>query len=475
VPSPSLLELSRWQFAFTVAFHMTFPALTVGLSLFLAFSYGAYLRTRNPVYLQIFRFWKKIFAVGFALGVVSGTVITFQFGLNWGRFAHATGPILGPIIGMEVVTAFFVEAGFIGIMLYGDGRVSQRMMFVSTCVVALGTMMSTFWILSANSWMQQPAGFKISGGEFTPSDWGAAIFTQAFWWRFPHMVLAVLISAAWLIAGIAAYYLLKGRVRSFARRTLTMSLGVLAVLLPLQLQIGDHVASHMAKVQPAKLQAWEGNWNSTNTGYNVFVVPNMDQQRNSVTITIPKMGSVIGKDLSGNTPTPGLAQTPRRDQPNMWGPFYGFRAMFYSSFLMFAAVMVGTVLLLRRRLFQARWFHTWLVWMTPIGVIAVIGGWVLAEMGRQPFVVYGQLRTSSGVSRLASGSLVWSFVLFVAIYLALLAVWIGYVVRSVRRGPDPLDVPMARPDVPREPGDGEGQFPGDARSDRSAPGMGVRT
>jgi cytochrome bd ubiquinol oxidase subunit I len=201
-----LIELSRWQFAVTIAFHMTFPAITVGLAVFLSVVYTVYFRTRNPLYLQIFRFWKRIFAVGFALGVVAGTVITFEFGLDWGPFAHATGPVLGPIIGMEVVTAFFVEAGFIGIMLYGDGRVREGVILASTIIVAIGTLLSTTWIIAANSWMQTPAGYKIVNGQFVPTDWIRAIFNPAFVWRYPHMLLAVLISASWLITLVVAMH-----------------------------------------------------------------------------------------------------------------------------------------------------------------------------------------------------------------------------------------------------------------------------
>jgi cytochrome d ubiquinol oxidase subunit I len=437
MPSPALLDLSRWQFAFTIIFHMTFPAITVGLAVFLALVYGLYLRTRNPVYLQIFRFWKKIFAVGFALGVVAGAVITFELGLNWGPFANATGPVLAPIIGMEVVTAFFLEAGFIGVVLYGDGRVKERTIFISMCLVALGTLLSTTWIMSANSWMQTPSGFTIVNGQFQPTSWTEIIFNPSVVWRYPHMLLGVLISTAWMVGGVAAYYLIKGTVWDFARRTLSLSLGVLGLLLPLQLDIGDHVASYAVKYQPAKLEAIEGNWTSTNTGYNVFAIPDMSQQDNKVLITIPKLGSYIAKDLSGNTPTPGLLLTPEADRPDMWPVFWGFRVMFYASIFMFAAVLIGIVLRLRKNLYSAGWYHKLLVWMTPIGVLAIIGGWVTAETGRQPFVVYGYLRTSDAVSALAPASLVFSFVGFVGIYLALFTGWIVYVVRAVRRGPEP--------------------------------------
>ncbi|GAA1482705.1 cytochrome ubiquinol oxidase subunit I [Gordonia sinesedis] len=435
--SPAMVDLSRWQFAITIAFHMTFPAVTVGLSVFLAAVYGTYMRTRNPVYLQIFRFWKRIFAVGFALGVVAGTVITFEFGLNWGPFASATGPILGPIIGMEVVTAFFLEAGFIGVMLYGDGRVRERTMFVCCCLVALGTLLSTTWILAANSWMQTPSGYRVVDGQFQPVDWWQVIFSPSFAWRFPHMLLAVLIAASLFVAGVAAYYLRTKRVEGFARTTFSLALGVLAMLIPIQLWLGDTLAGeYVVPYQPDKLAALEGFWEEGNTGYNLFVVPNQDAQRNDAMITVPWLGSAIAKDLSGNTPTPGLAAVPQDMQPNMYASFYGFRAMFYGSALIFAVALIGVFLRLRRKLFRTRWFQTFVLWATPIGVIAIIGGWVTAESGRQPWVVYGQLRTADGVSHLSTGTVVASFVAFLVTYLILLGVWIGYVVRTVRIGPE---------------------------------------
>jgi cytochrome bd ubiquinol oxidase subunit I len=439
---PTLLELSRWQFAFTIIFHMTFPAITVGLAIFLAFVYGVYLRSRDPVYLQIFRFWRKIFAVGFALGVVAGAVITFELGLDWGPFVNATGPILGPIVGMEVVTGFFVEAGFIGVMLYGEGRVRERTMFISSCIVALGTILSTTWIMAANSWMQTPAGFRIVHGQFQPVNWMQVIFNPSVGWRYPHMLVAVLIGAAWMIAGISAYYLVKGRDRAFARRGFSLALGVLAILIPLQLDLGDHVyGEYVIKYQPAKAEAIEGNWNSTNTGYNIFVIPDVSQQRDRVMITVPKLGSYIAKNLSGTTATPGLLLTPKDDRPNVWPVFWGFRLMFYSAIVMFIAALTGIVLRIRRTFYTARWFHKFVLWLTPAGVLAIIGGWITAETGRQPFVVYGYLRTSQAVSHLAPASLVFSLIGFVTIYLTLLTAWITYVVRAVRRGPDPVEIP----------------------------------
>ncbi|WP_405494573.1 cytochrome ubiquinol oxidase subunit I [Nocardia sp. NBC_00511] len=444
MPSPTLLDVSRWQFAITVAFHMTFPAITVGLSVFLAVVYGLYMRTGNTTYLQMFRFWKRIFAVGFGLGVVAGTVLTFEFGLNWGEFAARTGPILGPIIGMEVVTAFFVEAGFIGVMLYGEGRVAPRVMLLSCCMVALGTLLSTTWILMANSWMQTPAGYREENGRFVPVDWTQIMFNPSFGWRFPHMLLAVLISAAILVAAVGAYHLRRGSHEEFARRTLSIGLGIVALLLPIQMYVGDGVGDMVGKYQLSKLTAMEGNWDSTNTGWNAFVIPDQNAQRNRAQLTVPEMGSWIGKDLSGHTPVPGQDLIPRDQQPNSWPTFWGFRIMYYTAQLLLAAALAGVVLRLRGKLYTAPRFHRFVTWLAPAGIIAIIGGWVLAETGRQPYVVYGKLLTAEGVSELASGAVVASLAVFAALYGAMLALWIGYVVRCVRRGPDAVAPAIAQ-------------------------------
>ncbi len=434
----SLVDLSRWQFAFTVMFHMTFPAITVGLSIFLSIIYAVYWRTKKPVLLQMFRFWRRIFAVGFALGVVAGAVITFQMGLDWGVFGSKTGPIIGPIIGMEVVTAFFVEAGFIGVMLYGDGRVRHVTMFASTVMVAIGTILSTTWIMAANSWMQTPTGYTMQNGQFVPTDWVKAIFNPSFIWRYPHMLLAVLISAAFFIAGISAYYLLKKRALGFARRSLSIALGIAAILLPVQIFVGDSIASNVTvPYQLSKLEAWEGNWDSNNSGWILFAIPDQAAEKNLVQIGVPWLGSAVGaKDLSGNAKTPGITLTPKNERANVAATFWGFRAMFYGSILMFIAAFASIVLRLRRRLFQARWFHRYLLWTTPVGIISILGGWAVSEAGRQPWLVFGKLTTAAGVSQLAPGELVFSVVGFMAIYLAMLVAYIVYIVRQVKAGPE---------------------------------------
>lgn len=442
--------LSRLQFALTVMFHMTFPAVTVGLSVLLCIVYWKYWRTHKAVYLQMFRFWRRIFAVGFALGVVAGIVITFQLGLNWGQYAATTGAVIGPIIGMEVVTAFFVEAAFLGVLLYGEGRVKERTMFISSVMVAIGTVLSSTWIISANSWMQTPSGYAKVDGKFVVTDWWKVLVSPSFVWRWPHMLVAVLVSAGVFVAGISAYYLVKGRAVMFARKSLSIALGVVATLIPLQIALGDYVAGQYvvtdqltSKGLPSKMMAWEGNWDSNNNGYVLFAIPDQNAQRNIVEISVPWWGSAIGaKDLTGSSKTPGLSLVPRDEQPNMAATFWGFRMMFYGSILIFASAFMATYLRLRKRLYTSRRFHKWLLWTTPIGIIAILGGWLTAEVGRQPWVVWGQLKTSAAASNLSSGAVLFSFIGFIAIYAVMLVAYIAYIVRAVRRGPE-SDLPGA--------------------------------
>jgi cytochrome d ubiquinol oxidase subunit I len=446
----SLLDLSRWQFAITVMFHMTFPAITVGLSILLSVVYGMYWRTGKAVYLQMFRFWRRIFAVGFAIGVVAGAVITFQMGLNWGVYGAKTGPIIGPIIGMEVVTAFFVEAGFIGVLLYGDGRVRRSTMFIATVMVALGTLLSSTWIIAANSWMQTPAGYKIVNGRFEPTNWVHVIFNPSFIWRWPHMVAAVLISASFFVAGISAWYLIRGRTTGFARRSMSIALGIAALLMPVQLYLGDNVAGHELPSQLSKLEAIEGNWDNGNTGFVMFSIPDQQAARNIAELNIPCLGSAIAKDLSCKTAMPGLELTPAADRPSMAATFWGFRIMFLAALLMFGTALAATVLRMRNRLWTARRFHKFVLWTTPAGILAILGGWVTAEAGRQPWVVFGYLRTSAAVSKLAPGEVLFSVIGFSALYVFMLIAYIAYIMRTVRIGPerdDPRHDPPDRPDI----------------------------
>ena len=441
--SQTFIDLSRWQFATTAAFHMTFPALSVGLAIFLAICYGLYYKTDNPLYLQMFRFWRSIFAIGFALGIVSGIVLTFELGLNWGTYARAVGPILGPMICMEALTAFFLEAGFFGILVWGEGRVSKRVTMVSVCMVALGALLSTAWILDANSWMQTPSGYREVNGQFQPTNWYDAIFNPAFNWRFPHMVLAVLVAAAWFIAAIGAYYLLRRRALPLARKTLSIGLLAAAILLPIQLNVGDNMATYMTAVyQPDKLIAAEGNFNNGNTGWNWFVIPDQAQQRNYVQLSIPYAESVFDyHNFSGDQSTPGLKTIPQNLQPTVAPVFWGFRVMIYGAWGMFAVAFIGVIMRLRHRLYTERWFLRLVLWMLPVGVLATIGGWVVSESGRQPWLVYGKLLVNSSASSLSTGELIASLAAFWVVYLTLITVWIRQVAREVRRGPGPLPDP----------------------------------
>ncbi|MCW2523148.1 MAG: cytochrome bd ubiquinol oxidase subunit [Frankiales bacterium] len=449
--STGLIDLSRWQFATTAAFHMTFPALSVGLAIFLVILYASYCRTNNPLYLQMFRFWRKIFAVGFALGIVAGIVLTFELGLNWGQYARAVGPILGPIICLEALTAFFLEAGFIGILLYGEGRVSRKVTMVSTCLVALGALLSTAWILSANSWMQTPAGFKEVNGQFQPTSWYHVIFNPAFDWRFPHMVLAVLISASWFVAANGAYYLLKHRALPFGRKTMSIGLLSAALLLPVQLYVGDSLATYVSAVyQPAKVTAAEGNFTSDNTGWNLIVIPNQPKQRNEFRLSIPHAASVfIYHNFSGTTPAPSLTAFPKSQQPSVWATFYGFRVMVIGAWGMFTVAFIGLIMRMRRRLYTERWYLRLVLWTLPFGVFATIGGWVVSEAGRQPWLVNGQLLTANSVSSLSTGEVIASLAAFWVIYIGLFTAWVRQVIREVRRGPEELpsldETPTASP------------------------------
>jgi cytochrome d ubiquinol oxidase subunit I len=460
--STTFVDLSRIQFATTAAFHMTFPALSVGLAIYLAICYGAYCRTGNPIYLQMFRFWRKIFAVGFALGIVSGIVLTFELGLNWGRYARAVGPILGPIICMEAISAFFLEAGFIGILLYGEGRVSKRVTMIASCLVALGALLSTAWILSANSWMQTPAGYREVNGQFQPTNWFDAIFNPAFDWRFPHMVLGVLVSSSWFIAAIGAYYLLRHRALPFARKTMSFGLLAAALLVPIQMYVGDGMASNMTLVyQPAKVLAAEGNFNNGNTGWNVFAVPDQAQQRNYVQITLPNAASVfVNHNFSGEDAVPGLKTVPKSLQPTVWPTFWGFKIMIYAAWGMLSVAFIGVIMRLRRRLYTERWFLRLVLWTMPVGVFATIAGWVLSESGRQPWLVYGKLLVTNSASSLSTGEIIASLATFWVVYLGLFTVWVRQTAREVRKGPgDPSGQEAIEPAAPGAAG---GSGPADA-------------
>jgi cytochrome d ubiquinol oxidase subunit I len=430
--------LSRFQFGFTACYHIIFPALSIGLAWFLVLIHGLYLKTGKADYFRIYKFWTSIFALNFSVGVVTGIFMSFQFGLNWSKFSYAAGPVLGSIIGLEVMTAFFLEAGFLGIMLLGWNRVNKKVHFFATLMVAAGTLISATWILGANSWLHTPAGYKVSNGQFFIVEWWHALFNPSFYVRYPHMLLASMFAASFFIAGISAWYLLKGKHTGFARTCYSISLGVITILIPVQLWVGDTLAGKMSVYQPAKLQAMEGYWEDTPTApYLLFINPDTKNQRNKTQIGIPYLGSVlVNHSLHGTVP--GLKRTPPKEQPNMAMTFYFFRIMFLIAILMFFVALTSISLRLTGKLFTTGWFLKLSLWMTPAGVIATVAGWITSETGRQPYVIYGLLRTAEASSPLSNFQVIFSFGLFVIVYAVLLAAYILFVCKIVRKGPETI-------------------------------------
>ncbi|MDB5861983.1 MAG: cytochrome ubiquinol oxidase subunit [Ramlibacter sp.] len=447
MPDPVLL--ARIQFAFTVSFHIVFPTMSIGLALFLAIVEGLWLKTGDGLYLRIYRFWLRIFALGFGVGVVTGIVLSFQFGTNFSRFAQMAGSVLGPMIGLEVLTSFFLEAGFLGIMLFGFKRVGPRLHFLATCMVALGTILSASWILAANSWMQTPAGFAFTDGRFVPVEWLKVIFNPSVPYRLPHMLLAAYITASFLVAGVAAHYLLQQRHVAFARRTLSMALAFASVLIAAQVFLGDLLAGVVARHQPAKIQAIEGNWNDVpRADYLLVIVPDSQRERNSVQLGIPLLGSLLVTHSVDGT-VPGLRNTPPADRPPMGPVFYGFRVMYLLGTAMFFTACAGLWLKWRGTLFESRRFLRLLVWMSPTGLLATLGGWYTAEIGRQPYVVYGQLRTVDAISPVPPGAVLSSLVAFVLIYGLFLYGFLRLTSMAIRKGPEGDPQPAGSPPAVR--------------------------
>ncbi|MGJ3264257.1 MAG: cytochrome ubiquinol oxidase subunit I [Salinarimonas sp.] len=442
--------LSRIQFAFTVAFHIIFPAFTIGLASWLAAIEFRWLRTGNPVFKNLYKFWVKVFAVSFGLGVVSGIVMSYQFGTNWSGFSDFTGNVLGPVIAYEVVTAFFLEAAFLGIMLFGWNKVGDRLHFFATCMVAFGTLLSAFWILSANSWMQTPAGFEIQNGVAVPTNWFEVIFNPSFPNRFAHMVMACYLTTAFAVAGMSAYMLLRGRRRGRemgqtmrmegARRSLSMATAFAAIFAPVQIFLGDLHGLNVLAYQPTKLAAMEGNW-ETQAGAPLllFAIPDEEAEENRFEIGIPKLGSLIlTHELDGVVP--GLKEVPAEMRPPIWPVFYSFRVMVAIGFLMLAVGAWSIWLRLRGRLYDSPAFLWACVVMLPSGFVAVLTGWFTAEIGRQPYVVYGLMRTIDAVSPVTTGAVAASLAAFVVVYAIVFTAGTYYLVKLLRRGPDEHEV-----------------------------------
>ncbi len=389
------LSLARLQFAFTVSFHIFFPAFTIGLASYLAVLEGLWLYTGRNVFLALFNYWKKIFAVTFGMGVVSGIVMSYQFGTNWSVFSDKAGPILGPLMGYEVLTAFFLEAGFLGVMLFGMERVGKKLHFFATLMVAAGTLMSAFWILAANSWMHTPAGYAVNAaGQFVATDWWAVIFNPSFPYRLVHMVLAAYLTTAFVVGAVGAFHLLSDRANEGARVMFSMAMWMAAIVAPIQAVAGDQHGLNTLKYQPVKIAAIEGHWESgPDQPLILFGWPDMAAETTRFAIEIPKLGSLIlTHDWNGTVK--GLKAWPRNERPNSTLIFWTFRIMVGIGTLMIALGLWSLWLRWRRRLFESEMLLRAAVLMGPSGFVAVLAGWITTESGRQPYTVYGLLRTA---------------------------------------------------------------------------------
>lgn len=438
------LNLARVQFGFTVAFHIIFPAFTIGLASYLFVLNGLHHFTRNPVYLDLFNYWKKIFALSFGMGVVSGIVMSYQFGTNWSVFSDKVGPILGPVIGYEVLSAFFLEAGFLGVMLFGRQKVGERLHLFASGMVALGTFASAFWILSVNSWMQTPDGYAINNaGQFVPVDWFKVIFNPSFPHRFAHMVLAAYLTTAFVVGGVGAYHLLKIRAGRAAasvnidavKKMFSMAMWMAAIVTPIQIFAGDSQGLNTLEHQPMKIAALEGHFVSQKpAGLVVFGIPNEKEARMEYKLEIPILGSLILRhDLDGEVL--GLDAFPRADWPPMAAPFFAFRVMVGIGFLMLGLGIWSLILRRKKRLYDTPSMLKAAMIMAPSGFVAVISGWIVTEVGRQPYTVYGLLRTADSVSPIDAPAVAASLIAFIIVYFTLFGAGFVYILRQMRQAP----------------------------------------
>jgi cytochrome bd ubiquinol oxidase subunit I len=434
--SLSALDLARIQFAFTISFHIIFPALSIGLASFIAVLEWRWLKTGKAYYKNLCLFWSKLFAIAFGMGVVSGVVMAYEFGTNWSGFSTFAGPITGALLTYEVMTAFFLEAGFLGIMLFGWNRVGPRAHFAATLTVALGTLMSAFWILASNSWMQTPQGFAIADGHVVPLDWFKIIFNPSFPYRLVHMTLAAFLVAALLVAATGAWHLLKGRRDPAIKKTFSMALWMLLAIAPLQAFVGDQHGLNTLRYQPAKIAAIEGLWETETNGtaLNLFGVPDMQAETTRYALSVPHLGSLL-LTHSWDGEIRGLKSFPREERPNSTVVFWSFRIMVGLGLLMIVLAVIARILDRRGRLYDAAWFHRFAVLMGPSGFITLLAGWVTTEVGRQPWVVYGVMRTSQAVSPLSAQQVGLSLMAFVIVYFLVFGTGIYYMLKLIHAGP----------------------------------------
>jgi cytochrome bd ubiquinol oxidase subunit I len=433
--------LARWQFAFTISFHIVFPSFTIGLAAYLATLEVLWGWTGAERYKRLAAFWTKIFAVSFAMGVVSGVVLSYEFGTNWSRFSAFAGNVIGPLLGYEVLMAFFLEATFLSILLYGGDRAPRWLHVFSGLAVAVGTSMSAFWILSANSWMQTPAGFAEKGGVLQPADWFAIIFNPSFPYRLAHMLNASFLTAAFVVLAVGARHFLAGRHGEESRTMLRMAIGLAAILAPLQLFLGDQHGLNTLKHQPTKIAAMEAHWDGTKPGdFEIFAWPDAKTESNLFSISIPHGSSLI-LTHHWNGLFPGLKDVPPQDRPPLPSVFFGFRIMLAVGFYMIASALFGAWLLWRGRLFETRWYLKLVAQTWWVGFVAVIAGWVVTESGRQPWIIQGVMRTADASSPVPGASVATTLVLFVLVYGIVFAFGIYFINRLIDKGPQGDDAP----------------------------------
>jgi cytochrome d ubiquinol oxidase subunit I len=432
--------IARIQFGFTVSFHFIFPSFSIGLASYLAVLEGLWLKTGRTLYLDLFRYWLKVFAVAFGMGVVSGIVMSYQFGTNWSVFSTKAGPVIGPLMAYEVLTAFFLEAGFLGVMLFGMSKVGKGLHFAATCMVALGTFISAFWILSVNSWMQTPVGYVMApDGRFLPGDsWLTIIFNPSFPYRLVHTVIAAYLTTSLVVGAVGAWHLLHDRSNLHARKMFSMAMWMAAIVAPIQIFAGDAHGLNTLEHQAAKVMAMEGHYRSHPDGAPLilFGIPNAAEKRIDYAIEIPKLSSLILKH-DPNAPLAGLDTIPVDRQPPVTVVFWSFRVMVGLGFAMLSLGVCSLAARWRKKLYDWPWLHRAAIAMGPAGFVAVIAGWITTEVGRQPYTVYGQLLTAQSHSPLAAPAVASSLIAFVIVYFAVFGAGAWYIVQLMRKPPQP--------------------------------------
>jgi cytochrome d ubiquinol oxidase subunit I len=440
------LLLSRIQFAFTIGFHILFPTLNLGLAVFLSIMEGLWIITKDPDYKGICKFWIKIFALTFGMGIVSGVVLSYELGTNFSGYTKAVGGVLGALFTYEVLSAFFLEAGFLGIMLFGWEKVGNKLHYIATLLVTLGTTISAFWIISANSWMQTPSGYQVINHVFVVKNWWQVVFNPSFILRFIHMLLASYVTTCFLIAGVSAWHLLKKQHEKIAKRCFSFVLGAAMITVPLQVAVGDMVGLQLRHYQPIKIAAIEGLWKTQKAvPFVIFGIPNQQQEKNNYEVGIPYGASLINThSLTGELT--GLTAVPKEERPFVAPIFFSFRVMVGIGFLFLFTALYSTYLRWQNKLFHSPLFYRWCILISPLGFVSAIAGWLTAELGRQPWTVYNKLRTIDSVSLVPTSNVALSLSLFIIIYTLIFSFYLFYLFKLIQKGPEisessPLEIP----------------------------------